>query len=92
MVKTFSHFTVRLLKVSPFVVNCVTAYEGLTCNVAEWVKSTTGANILDENGLATFDNEDAGWILQKMRNWLDNEPYLVPTGEEKKGRIAQTLV
>ncbi|KAI9105716.1 hypothetical protein DFS34DRAFT_644517 [Phlyctochytrium arcticum] len=54
------------------------SYEGLTCNLVEWLASSGGGDMIDEQGKATIANENSEWILQKMRKWIDEEPYIMP--------------
>ncbi|KAJ3280166.1 hypothetical protein HK104_000863, partial [Borealophlyctis nickersoniae] len=56
------------------------AYESLTCNVAEWTKSVGGGTIMDVNGRMTMNNEHTAWILNKMRSWINDDPWIIPTG------------
>ncbi|KAJ3278930.1 hypothetical protein HK104_001920 [Borealophlyctis nickersoniae] len=62
------------------IVGQLDAYEGLTCNVAEWIKGSGGGSIMDENGHMTLNNNNSVWILSKMRDWINNDPWIIPTG------------
>ncbi|KAJ3177050.1 hypothetical protein HDU85_006453 [Gaertneriomyces sp. JEL0708] len=55
------------------------SYEGLMCNLAEWVKST-GSDLMDENGLTLFSTNETATLLKRFRNWIDHEPWAIPTG------------
>lgn len=46
------------------------AYEGLTCNALEWLASSGGGTIIDENGEVTLNNEEAIAMLNKARGWI----------------------
>ncbi|KAI9100653.1 hypothetical protein DFS34DRAFT_496068 [Phlyctochytrium arcticum] len=56
------------------------SYEGLTCNLVEWIKSTGAGPILDGDGRMTIEHENATWILSKIAGWIDDDPWLMPTG------------
>ncbi|KAJ3188937.1 hypothetical protein HDU85_004653 [Gaertneriomyces sp. JEL0708] len=56
------------------------SYEGLTCNIVEWIKSAGGGSIMDGEGHMTINNEAAQWILLKIAKWIDQDPWLIPTG------------
>ncbi|KAI8824160.1 uncharacterized protein EV422DRAFT_519143 [Fimicolochytrium jonesii] len=56
------------------------AYEGLTCNVVEWVKSVGRGDLMDAEGHVTVNNEGAKWIFNKMRSWINDDPYIIPGG------------
>jgi trehalose/maltose transport system substrate-binding protein len=58
------------------------AYEGLTCNVLEWIASSGGGHIID-NGKATINNPKAVAILNTVRGWVGNiAPRGVTTYQE----------
>lgn len=46
------------------------AYEGLTCNVIEWLAASGGGAVLDRAGRATIDNPGAVDALQRARAWI----------------------
>jgi trehalose/maltose transport system substrate-binding protein len=46
------------------------AYEGLTCNILEWVASSGGGTIVDGAGRVTIDNGDAIEALQRAKAWI----------------------
>nr|PZN64115.1 MAG: ABC transporter substrate-binding protein [Sphaerobacter thermophilus] len=46
------------------------AYEGLTCNALEWLASTGGGTLMDEEGNVTIDNPEAIAMLNRVRGWI----------------------
>jgi trehalose/maltose transport system substrate-binding protein len=46
------------------------AYEGLTCNGLEWIRSFGGGEILDKNGKVTLDNPEAARALGTVAGWI----------------------
>jgi trehalose/maltose transport system substrate-binding protein len=60
-------------------------YEGLTCNVMEWLGSWGGGQIVDATGRVTIDNPRAEYALQRAGDWLgiiSPESVLVQTERE----------
>ncbi|KAJ3237221.1 hypothetical protein HDU81_009843 [Chytriomyces hyalinus] len=48
------------------------AYEGLTCNIMEWLLSADAGSVLYPNLTVTLDNRNAREILNRTRNWFIN--------------------
>ena len=53
------------------------AYEGLTCNVIEWVSSFGGGLVVERDGRVSIDNPQAVQALQLAANWVGR---ISPTG------------
>jgi trehalose/maltose transport system substrate-binding protein len=64
------------------------AYEGLTCNALEWVASSGGGQIVDNDGTITIDNEQAIAALNRAAGWIGTitpEGVLNYSEEEARG-------
>ena len=64
------------------------AYEGLTCNVVEWVASRGGGTVIDPHGAITVDNPAAAAALDDAASWIRTiapEGVLNYTEEESRG-------
>lgn len=48
------------------------AYEGLTCNVLEWIASNKGGTVVDPLGNITIDNAHAAQALDTAASWIGN--------------------
>jgi trehalose/maltose transport system substrate-binding protein len=46
------------------------AYEGLTCNALEWVKSYGGGQIVEPDGTISINNENAVAALEMAKSWV----------------------
>ncbi|MFM7334981.1 MAG: ABC transporter substrate-binding protein [Tabrizicola sp.] len=46
------------------------AYEGLTCNALEWVKSFGGGQIVEPDGSISINNENAAAALEAAKSWV----------------------
>ena len=46
------------------------AYEGLTCNALEWVKSFGGGQIVEPDGTISINNEKAAAALDTVKGWV----------------------
>ncbi|WP_294982315.1 ABC transporter substrate-binding protein [Tabrizicola sp.] len=46
------------------------AYEGLTCNALEWVKSFGGGQIVEADGTISINNENAVAALEAAKSWV----------------------
>jgi len=46
------------------------AYEGLTCDALEWVKSNGGGEIVSPDGVITINNADAIEIVDRAAGWV----------------------
>jgi trehalose/maltose transport system substrate-binding protein len=47
------------------------AYEGLTCNALEWIKSNGGGQIVEPDGEISVNNENAAEALEIAAGWVD---------------------
>jgi len=64
------------------------AYEGLTCDALEWVKSSGGGQIVEADGTISINNGNAIKALETARGWISNitpEGVLSYTEEESRG-------
>jgi trehalose/maltose transport system substrate-binding protein len=46
------------------------AYEGLTCDALEWVKSNDGGTIISPDGVITINNPNAIEVIEKAAGWV----------------------
>ena len=59
------------------------AYEGLTCNVMEWLGSHGAGTVVDARGRASIDNPAAASALQMAKAWIgDISPPAVLAADE----------
>ena len=64
------------------------AYEGLTCNALEWVKSFGGGQIVEPDGTVSINNEMAAKALDTAKGWVGTispEGILAYQEEEARG-------
>ena len=64
------------------------AYEGLTCNALEWVKSFGGGQIVEPDGSISINNENAVAALETVKGWVGTispEGVLAYQEEEARG-------
>jgi trehalose/maltose transport system substrate-binding protein len=64
------------------------AYEGLTCNALEWVKSFGGGQIVEPDGTISINNENAAAALEMAAGWVGTispEGVLAYQEEEARG-------
>lgn len=64
------------------------AYEGLTCNALEWVKSFGGGQIVEPDGTVSINNEKAVAALDTVKGWVGTispEGVLAYQEEEARG-------
>ncbi len=64
------------------------AYEGLTCNALEWVKSFGGGQIVEADGTISINNEKAIAALETAKSWVGTispEGVLAYQEEEARG-------
>jgi trehalose/maltose transport system substrate-binding protein len=64
------------------------AYEGLTCNALEWVKSYGGGQIVEADGTISINNEQAVAALEEAKSWIGTispEGVLGYMEEESRG-------
>ena len=65
------------------------AYEGLTCNMLEWIASSGGGTIVDATGRITIDNRNAAEAMQIAKNWIgDITPPSVLAADEDESVAA----
>ena len=64
------------------------AYEGLTCDALEWVKSSGGGQIVEPDGTISINNENAIKALERAKGWVGTispEGVLAYQEEEARG-------
>ena len=64
------------------------AYEGLTCNALEWVKSHGGGQIVEPDGSISINNPNAVAALEEAKSWIGSispEGVLAYQEEEARG-------
>ncbi len=64
------------------------AYEGLTCNALEWVKSFGGGQIVEADGTISINNEHAAAAIDMAASWIGTispEGNLAYMEEESRG-------
>ncbi len=64
------------------------AYEGLTCDALEWVKSFGGGQIVEADGTISINNENAAMALETAKGWVGTispEGVLAYQEEEARG-------
>lgn len=64
------------------------AYEGLTCDALEWVKSSGGGQIVEADGSISINNEKAAAALDRVKGWIGTiapEGVLAYGEEESRG-------
>lgn len=68
------------------------AYEGLTCNALEWVKSFGGGQIVEPDGKVSVNNPKAVAALDLAKSWVNNisPPGVLSYGEEEARGVWQT--
>ena len=68
------------------------AYEGLTCNALEWVKSNGGGQIIEPDGEITIFNDNAVAALEMAKGWVGtiSPPGVLSYMEEESRGVWQT--
>ena len=68
------------------------AYEGLTCDALEWVKSYGGGQIIEPDGTISINNEKAAKALDTARTWIGSiaPEGVLSYGEEESRGVWQT--
>jgi len=68
------------------------AYEGLTCNALEWVKSYGGGQIVEPDGTISINNPQAVKALELAKTWINNisPPGVLAYQEEESRGVWQT--
>lgn len=64
------------------------AYEGLTCNALEWVKSFGGGQVVEADGTISINNEQAAAAVEMAASWIGTispEGNLAYMEEESRG-------
>jgi trehalose/maltose transport system substrate-binding protein len=63
------------------------AYEGLTCDALEWVKSSGGGQIVEPDGTISVNNEKAAAALERAKGWIGTiAPQGVLAYQEEESR------
>ena len=63
------------------------AYEGLTCDALEWVKSFGGGQIVEPDGTVSINNDKAAAALDLAKTWVGNiSPEGVLSYQEEESR------
>ena len=61
------------------------AYEGLTCDALEWVKSNGGGQIVEPDGTISINNPKAAEALEMVKGWVNTiSPPGVLTYQEEE--------
>ncbi|MER9975337.1 ABC transporter substrate-binding protein [Mesorhizobium sp. M0085] len=68
------------------------AYEGLTCDALEWVKSNGGGQIIEPDGTISINNPQAAAALEMARSWVGtiSPPGVLAYQEEESRGVWQT--
>jgi trehalose/maltose transport system substrate-binding protein len=68
------------------------AYEGLTCDALEWVKSFGGGQIVEPDGTISINNEKAAKALETAKGWVGtiSPEGVLAYGEEESRGVWQT--
>ncbi len=68
------------------------AYEGLTCNALEWVKSNGGGQIVEPDGTISINNPKAAAALEAVKGWVNtiSPPGVLAYQEEEARGVWQT--
>ena len=64
------------------------AYEGLTCNALEWIKSYGGGQIVEPDGTISVNNPQAAAALEEAKSWVGTispEGVLAHKEEDARG-------
>lgn len=63
------------------------AYEGLTCNALEWIKSSGGGQIVEADGEISVNNEKAAAAIDRAKGWIGTiSPQGVLAYQEEESR------
>ncbi len=68
------------------------AYEGLTCNALEWVKSFGGGQVVEPDGTISINNPKAAAAIDLAKSWVNtvSPPGVLSYGEEEARGVWQT--
>lgn len=63
------------------------AYEGLTCDALEWIKSSGGGQIVETDGSISINNEKAAAAIERAKSWVGSiSPSGVLAYQEEESR------
>ena len=67
------------------------AYEGLTCDALEWVKSYGGGQIVEPDGTISINNDKAAAAIEEAKSWVGtiSPPGVLSYGEEESRGVWQ---
>jgi len=67
------------------------AYEGLTCDALEWVKSFGGGQIVEPDGTISINNDKAAAAITEAASWVNtiSPPGVLSYGEEESRGVWQ---
>ena len=68
------------------------AYEGLTCDALEWVKSNGGGQIIEPDGTISINNPQAAAAIEMAKSWVGtiSPPGVLAYQEEESRGVWQT--
>jgi len=68
------------------------AYEGLTCDALEWVKSNGGGQIIEPDGTVSINNPQAAAAIDMVKGWIGTiaPPGVLAYQEEESRGVWQT--
>jgi trehalose/maltose transport system substrate-binding protein len=68
------------------------AYEGLTCDALEWVKSNGGGQIIEADGTVSINNPQAAAAIDMAKSWIGTiaPPGVLAYQEEESRGVWQT--
>ncbi|MDW6022479.1 ABC transporter substrate-binding protein [Mesorhizobium sp. BAC0120] len=68
------------------------AYEGLTCDALEWIKSNGGGQIIEPDGTISVNNPQAAKALEMAKSWIGtiSPPGVLAYQEEESRGVWQT--
>lgn len=68
------------------------AYEGLTCDALEWIKSSGGGQIVEPDGTISVNNEKAAAAIEQAKSWIGtiSPPGVLSYQEEEARGVWQT--
>ncbi|MBB5753163.1 ABC transporter substrate-binding protein [Prosthecomicrobium pneumaticum] len=68
------------------------AYEGLTCDALEWVKSSGGGQIIEADGSISINNPNAAAAIERAKSWVGtiSPPGVLAYQEEESRGVWQT--
>ena len=68
------------------------AYEGLTCDALEWVKSSGGGQVIEADGSISINNPKAAAAIDRVKSWVGtiSPPGVLAYQEEESRGVWQT--